>query len=60
MFKKLNRPRLTQREISILNECCQYVYDSMEREETKNSLSPSVKKIKEDIQEIMKKLETTL
>lgn len=60
MFEKLKRPRLTKRELAILNECCRQVSDSMEKEESKNGLPPVVKQIKEDIQEIMKKLETSI
>ncbi len=60
MFGKLKRPRLTKRELAILNECCRQVSDSMEKEESKNGLPPVVKQIKEDIREIMKKIESTI
>lgn len=60
MFSRLNGPRLTKRELAILNECCRQVSDSMEKEESKNGLPPVVKQIKEDIQEIMKKLEAAI
>lgn len=60
MFGKRKRPRLTKRELAILNECCRQVSDSMEKEESKNGLPPVVKQIKDDIKIIMQKLEPTI
>ena len=56
MFGKLRQPTLSKRERAILVECCRQVSQSMEKEEKLNGLKPEVKKIHEDIKEIMKKL----
>lgn len=57
MLKKLVRPRLSKRELMIINECCRLAFESMTKEDQKNSLPPDIKQIQEDIQIIMKKLE---
>lgn len=60
MIKYFKKSMFSKRELAIINECCRQVSDSIEKEESKNSLPPVVKKIKEDIREIMKKLETAI
>jgi hypothetical protein len=60
MLKKIFKSRLSQRELAILNECCRQVKDSMEKQDKLSPLSPEITQIKDDIGEIMKKLEAQL
>jgi len=60
MFEKLRQPTLSKRERIIINECCRQVSDSMKKEDQKNGLDPEIKKIHQDIEIIMKKLQPTL
>ena len=60
MFGKLLKPNFSKRERMIIKECCRQVFESMNKEELKNSLDPSIKEIKEDIRLIIKKLEPTI
>ena len=60
MFGKLLQPKLSKRERIIINECCRQVFESMKKEDLKISSDPELKQIKDDIQTIMKKLESTI
>lgn len=60
MFEKLRQPTLSKRERIIINECCRQVSDSMKKEDQNNGLDPEIKKIHQDIEIIMKKLQPTL
>lgn len=54
------RRTFSKRERTILKECCRQVFDSINREELKKSLTLEVVEIREDLEKIMKKLEPTL
>jgi hypothetical protein len=60
MFGKILKPNFSKRERAIINECCRQVFESMNKEELKNSLDPEIKEIKDDIKIIMQKLEPTI
>ena len=60
MFGKILKPRFSRRERAIIKECCRQVFESMNKEDLKNSLDPEIKEIKDDIKIIMKKLEPTI
>jgi hypothetical protein len=60
MLKSIIQPRLSKRERAIINECCRQVFESMKKEDLKNTLVPEIKQIQEDIEVIMKKLEPTI
>jgi hypothetical protein len=60
MLRRLLKPNFSRRERIIIKECCLQVFESMNKEEVKNSLDPAIKEIKEDIKIIMQKLEPTI
>ena len=60
MFGKILKPNFSKRERAIIKECCRQVFESMNREELKNSLDPKIKEIKEDIKTIIQKLEPNI
>jgi hypothetical protein len=54
MIRKLFKPSFSKRESMIIKECCEQSFKVLNKQQ---SLSPDIMQIKDDILEIIKKLE---